>query len=277
MLTSGNTKLGLRKRLWGFGLPSRTTCPGRSALCARVCYSYHLERFRPSVRARYRRNLTLSRRPDFPQRVLAFLSARPVDVVRVHTAGDFYSAAYARQWLSIMVAAPAVRFFLYTRSWRVRGIRRVLVAMARLPNVRIWFSCDQEIGVPRRVPAKVRLAWLLTEPDDWPPRADLVFRVRRLRGTVQKRVTWREGNGAALVCPTENGATGPRATCSQCRFCWRALPEQTGEMGRSLPLPSQGASPQQQKSAPDQTGSLAGAPTLQAEPERRSDEVRHGS
>jgi hypothetical protein len=236
-----------------------------------------LEQFRPSVRACYRRNLTLSRRPDFPQRVLAFLSARPVDVVRIHTAGDFYSAAYARKWLSIMLAAPAVRFFLYTRSWRVRGIRRVLVAMARLPNVRVWFSCDKESGVPRRVPSKVRLAWLMTDPDDWPPRADLVFRVRHLRGTVQKRITWREGNGAALVCPVENGATGPRTTCSQCRYCWRALPEQTGEKGRSVPLLSHGASPQQQGSASAQSGSVAQAPALQAGPKRRSDGVRQGS
>jgi hypothetical protein len=236
MLTPGNTKLGRRRRLWGFGLPSRSTCPGRSALCAAACYSYRLEQFRPGVRARYRRNLALSRRSDFARRVLDLLAARQVEVVRVHTAGDFYSAAYARQWLAVMRAAPAVRFFLYTRSWRQRDLRRVLGAMARLPNVRVWFSCDRETGLPRRVPARVRLAWLMTGPDDRPPRADLVFRVRRLRGAVQKRVAWRDGPGAALVCPTENGVTGHRTSCSQCSFCWRALPEPPGEWRLSLPL-----------------------------------------
>jgi hypothetical protein len=168
--------------------------------------------------------------------VLALLTARRVEVVRVHTAGDFYAAAYARKWLAVMRAAPAVRFFLYTRSWRVPPIRRVLAAMARLPHVRVWFSCDKQTGVPRRVPARVRLAWLMTAPEDLPPRADLVFRVRRLRGAVQKRVAWGAGQGAALVCPTENGATGPRTTCSPCAFCWRPLPEPAGQGRRPLPL-----------------------------------------
>jgi hypothetical protein len=236
MLTPGNTKLGRRRRLWGFGLPSRSTCPGRSGACAAACYSYRLEQFRPGVRARYRRNLILSRRADFARRVLALIAARAVEVVRVHTAGDFYAAAYARQWLTVMRAAPAARFFLYTRSWRVPDIRRVLLAMARLANVRVWFSCDRETGLPGRVPRRVRLAWLMTRPDDLPPRADLVFRVRRLRGAVLKRVPWLDAPGAALVCPTENGITGHRTSCSQCRLCWRPLPEPPAGPRRALPL-----------------------------------------
>ncbi len=195
-----------------------------------------MEQLRPSVRARYRRSLVLSRRPDFARRVLALLAARQVAVVRVHTASDFYAAAYARRWLAVMRAAPAGRFFLYTHSWRVPGIRRALAAMARLPNVRVWFSCARETGLPRRTPGRVRLAWLMTDPDDRPPRADLAFRVRRLRGVAQKRVAWSGGPGAALVCPTENGVTGRRTSCSQGRLCWRALAEAPAARGLPLPL-----------------------------------------
>jgi hypothetical protein len=221
MLSPGNRKLGHRGRIWSFSLPSRSTCPGRSRLCARRCYSAHTEAHRPSVRTRYRRNLRLSRRPDFVARLAAFILRRGVAIVRVHVGGDFYSAAYARKWLALMRRLPAVRFYFYTRSWRVPPIRRVLTAMARLPNVRAWFSADRQTGVPRRLPVGVRLAWLMTTPDDLPPRADLVFRVRSLRRLVRMRVGWEGDTGQALVCPTENGVTGHRTSCEQCGVCWR--------------------------------------------------------
>jgi hypothetical protein len=54
-----------------------------------------------------------------------------------------------------------------------------------------------------------------TAEDDLPPRADLVFRVHRLRKAVAKRVA------LALVCPVENGATGHRTDCGRCRLCIR--------------------------------------------------------
>jgi hypothetical protein len=221
MFTTGNTKLGRGKRIWSFGLPSRQTCPGRSDLCARVCYAHRLESFRPTVRARYLRNLALSRHRDFADRVVAFLRARQIEVVRVHIAGDFYSGTYARTWLTIMRQLPSVHFFLYSRSWRMPAIRRVLTTMARLPNTRVWYSVEREIGVPRSVQADVRVAWMMTSPVDLPPRADLVFRVHRLRGRVQKRTPFQAGGSAALVCPVENGVTGHRTTCEKCKICWQ--------------------------------------------------------
>lgn len=215
MLTPGNTKLGPGRLIWGFGLPSRVTCPGMSRVCSGPCYSAHLETCRPALRQRYERNLELSRRPDFARLVLAFLILRDVRVVRIHVGGDFYGAPYARKWLTVMRKTPAVRFYFYTRSWRIPAILGVLEEMARLPNVRAWFSCDRDTGVPESVPPGVRLAWLMTRPDDVPPHADLVFRTLPLRRTVQKRV------GLALVCPVENGATGHRTDCERCGVCWR--------------------------------------------------------
>ena len=95
MLTPGNLKLGAR-RIWGFALPSGTpaSCPGLSPTCRAHCYAVAVERYRPAVRARYRRNLRASRR-DFARRIVAFLIAHRVRVVRVHTGGDFYSARSA--------------------------------------------------------------------------------------------------------------------------------------------------------------------------------------
>ncbi len=225
MLTPGNDKLGQQQRIWAFGLPSRQTCPGCSPVCAHVCYSAHLERRRPSVHLHYLRNLLVSQRADFGPRLLRFLASHQVKVVRIHSAGDFYSPAYARQWLAIIRRAPAVRFYAYTRSWRVSAIQLVLVALAKQSNLRLWFSCDRSTGLPRCLPPRVGLAWLMARPEDLPPAADLVFRTSPLRTRVQKYVSWERRAGRALVCPVENGVTGPRTTCSQCGLCWRALPQ----------------------------------------------------
>jgi hypothetical protein len=223
MLCPGNRKLGGNRRIWTFSLPSRSACPGRSPLCERHCYSWQTERRRAPVRLRYQRNLELSRRPDFAARMIAFIRRRRVRVVRAHVGGDFHDSGYARKWLAVMRRCRSTRFFFYTRSWRVPPVRRVLAAMARLDNVRAWFSCDRDAGVPARVPPRVRLAWLMASAQDLPPRADLVFRIRRLRSQVCKRVPL-PVLGAALVCPVENGATGHRTSCERCGVCWRPLP-----------------------------------------------------
>jgi hypothetical protein len=220
MLTAGNTKLGGRL-IWGFGLPSARPdiCTGMSALCQRHCYARRLERIRPSLRARYEANLQLSRSPGFARRVWAFLIAHQVAVVRLHTSGDFYSARYARKWLRVMRRLPGVRFYFYTRAWRDSAILPVLERMARQNNCRVWYSCDQETGLPARVPPRVRLAWLMSTVDEQPPPgADLVFRTRRLRRQPASHLA------GVRVCPAEDGLSRKgQVTCDHCGICWRPL------------------------------------------------------
>jgi hypothetical protein len=141
VLTPGNHKLGGRL-IWGFGLPSGRpeVCVGLSAECRRHCYARQVEGLRPAVLACYENNLRLSRLPQFARRLRAFIRAHDIAVVRVHTAGDFYDAAYARKWLRVMQRLPAVRFFFYTRSWRDAAIRPVLEQMAGLPHCRAWYA-----------------------------------------------------------------------------------------------------------------------------------------
>ena len=232
MLTPGNRKLGERL-IWGFGLPSGRPdlCVGLSEECLEHCYARAIERLRPGVLAFYRRNLRLSRQADFARRVRHFILAHDVSVVRLHVAGDFYDAAYAGKWLRAMRALPKVRFFFYTRSWREGPIRAVLERMAGLPNCRAWYSCDRGTGVPAQVPPQVRLAWLMTTPEDLPPAGvALIFRVRSLRRQARTRV-----NGVR-VCPDEDGvARKAPVTCDRCRLCWKPLP---GEAPRRFTLPT---------------------------------------
>ena len=228
MLTPGNAKLGGR-RIWGFGLPSGTpgTCPGLTPTCSAHCYAVAVERRRPTVAAMYRRNRRASRRRDFVRRIVAFLIAHRVRVVRVHVGGDFYSTRYARKWLAIMGRSPRVAFYFYTRSWRVPAIKAVIDDMAALPNCVAWYSCDRDTGVPADVPPGVRLAWLAVAADDAAPVAvDLVFRVRPLRRHPV-------APGGPPVCPAEDGVPrARRVTCVVCGHCWHPDPA-TGR----IPLP----------------------------------------
>jgi hypothetical protein len=231
MLTPGNKKLGGRL-IWGFGLPSGTPaiCRGLTDLCREHCYARRAEQLRLVVRARYEKNLRLSRLPDFEHRVRYFILAHEVAVVRLHVGGDFFDAVYARKWLRVMRRLPAVRFFLYTRCWRDGAIRPVLERMAELPNCRVWYSCDRETGIPAMVPARVRLAWLMTGADEPPPAGmGLAFRIRRLRQQAQTRVA------GVRVCPEEDGVRRKApVTCDRCGLCWRPLP---GEARPRIALP----------------------------------------
>lgn len=220
MLTRGNHKLG-PDRIWTFSLPSGTavTCPGMSPTCQGHCYAVAFERYRPAATAKYQQNLILSHRRDFVRRVRAFLVAHAVRILRVHVAGDFYSARYAAKWLRIMTRSPGTRFYFYTRSWRVPSIKVVIDRMAAIFNCRAWYSTDCDTGLPADVPPRVRLAWLMTTANDTPPSGtDLVFRIHRLRGRSTP-------TGGPPICPAEDGLVRARpVTCDRCGYCWRPEP-----------------------------------------------------
>jgi hypothetical protein len=216
MLTPGNKKLG-GHLIWGFGLPSGTLklCPGMSPACRSVCYAVRVQGFRPQAAKLYRRNLRLAKRKDFVRRIRAFLICEGIRVVRIHTGGEFATVRYARKWLRIVERSPRVRFFTYTRAWRIPAIAEVLERMSQLPNMVLWYSADRDTGLPETIPPKVRIAWLVTKPDEHVPvDADLVFRSQSLRKTHAVELD------GVPICPAENGQPTP-TTCDRCRICWR--------------------------------------------------------
>src|SRR5262249_51175469 len=151
----------------------------------------------------------------FPERMIREVRRRRVGVVRIHAAGDFYDARYIRSWVRIARNCPGVTFYAYTRSWRLPGLRAELDELAVLPNVRLWYSADQDIGMPTDLPEGVRVPWLQEDSDGPVPEgADLVFRVHRLRREPTKRI------GLTLVCPVEQGS-GTSTTCTSCGLCWK--------------------------------------------------------
>lgn len=221
LLQKGNSKLG--PDIFTFSIPAVQTCRlGMTKACFSACYARQRYFAMPSVVTSHARNFKLTRRKDFAKRMIAAIGRRKPRVVRIHAAGDFYSAHYAKKWLEVMRACPGTVFLFYTRTWRNPAVRAVLADMATLPNIRAWFSCDRETGRPPRM-GRVRRAYMATRDDDVPPyRVHLVFRVRPR--------TPRKYSGGALICPVEQHVARRVAiTCTSCKLCYRdrlAIPRQ---------------------------------------------------
>ncbi len=229
LLCVGNRKLG--EAIYTFTLPAVRTCPGRSALCEKVCYALKGHLRMVLNRGGYDRRLVAAKRKSFVSRMVAEIRERACKLVRIHVAGDFFSPGYVRKWAAIVAACPDVKFFVYTRSWRLPAIRVELNRMSRLKNLRLWFSCDRDTGLPQKTARRVRLAYMADGDDDVPARVpDLGFRVTRK--TVVKRI------GGAIVCPVENGTKAKHHTsCETCGICWRQL-EETDARRFALPMAS---------------------------------------
>jgi len=210
LLQQGNSKLGRAIHVWS--IPAVDTCPGSTAICRELCYAMR-HRFRfDSVKHRLAWNLQQSRRNDFVERMLAEIRSSGVLVLRLHVAGDFYDAEYVRKWLTIVQRSPRARFYGYTRSWRIASIGPALEELAACSAMRLWYSVDDESGIPATVPPAVRIAYLQTTSATLPSGADLVFRPQRLRTLPE----------LPIVCDSETVSGKQQSvTCGSCGRCFR--------------------------------------------------------
>jgi len=192
-LQAGNAKTGLNGRFFGairvWNLPPMATCPGRSAWCSANCYNaddrpdiYAISDWEANWRA-------VEGAPEATRDyVLQELAASPGPVgVRIHSSGDFYSAAYMDWWGEILDRAPDVRFWAYTRSWSRPELQAPLAALRRRPNLQLFASWDRTMPPP---PAGWRLSLMSEDVDQSDPRN--------------------------LVCP-EQYAGGK--SCADCGYC----------------------------------------------------------
>jgi hypothetical protein len=210
LLSHGNEKLG--SSIFGWTIPAIQTCPGRSETCSRVCFATHGRFVTHKVKELMAWRYEQSKRADFVDRMVNELFRRSVLVLRVHVSGDFATPSYTRKWIEIAARSPKVRFFAYTRSYRVPKIEAHLRVLAALSNFKLWYSADCDTGVPPNVPPGVRVAWL--QHSETPPAGgDLVFQVQKLRRLALPM--------AIPVCEQELPEGKARGTtCSNCHICW---------------------------------------------------------
>lgn len=208
-----NHKLG--PNIHGWSLPAGPSCPGKSCLCAGLCYATRGHFVFNSIKQTHQRNWDFAQTEFFAPWLIGEIRQLGVRIFRIHVAGDFYDLAYVQKWRHIVHSCRHVTFFAYTRSWRVPEMLPDLLALGALPNMRLWWSIDRETG-PAPYSPHIRTAYMAindvdasTAPND----CDLVFRSKR-------NTPMKKANGV-LVCPAENGVKGTlRHTCSTCRFCW---------------------------------------------------------
>lgn len=139
-----------------FGLPSHTTCPGRTPFCVscygdgaeqsagvlellnhnwdtlRVAGTYHgvdaMTELLVEMLTRYRAHADADELTDTER------------LFRIHWDGDFFSTDYADAWATAITANPDITFWAYTRSFR--DPVNVLPHLAGLPNLELYLSID---------------------------------------------------------------------------------------------------------------------------------------
>lgn len=170
----------------------------------------------PFVHAKLRWAFEQSKRDDFVDRFCGELYRRGILACRWFVSGDVYSPAMALKMTEIVTRSTFCKFWLYSRSWRIPTIEPLLRALAVLPNMVVYYSCDSETGLPQEVPDQVRVAWMHTEDDEEPSSdgIDLMFRTHQLR---KERVPLHLVN---VMCPQETPEGKARGvTCATCSIC----------------------------------------------------------
>ena len=229
-ISEGNEKTAC----FSFDLPAIETCPGKSSICAAKCYAAKLMKVYPSTGDKYRRNFEFAAAANFVTYMVKNIPQR-CDF-RIHVSGDFFSIEYVARWIQIVKARPDVRFYAYTRSWRVPAIWAMIQQLAQLPNINVNLSVDAETGAP----SAENYRWcFLTDNDSapvWMRKGDIVFRTNHSGKTGHHQ--WKRKNAlvkgldpnavapllhkiaGATVCPMERGTKMPENfSCAKCALC----------------------------------------------------------
>lgn len=125
-LLSKNAKMkrsqnGKYSRIFNFTIPAFQTkegfrtCP-MAGVCASGCYAKMGAYVWPKVYAKHAENLALTQTESFVSAMSDEIKRVKPDLVRIHDAGDFYSAEYLDKWLKIIQSFPNVQFYAYTKS-----------------------------------------------------------------------------------------------------------------------------------------------------------------
>ncbi len=203
----GNTKIGMDGVYTYSRLPGRIggTCPGATPACQDFCYAKRVINT-PPVSDMWEKNSGTDKVPlSLPD---------DAKIVRIHVSGDFDTVPYIESWIRLVRNHPNVRFFGYTRSWRVEELLPALERLHAAPNVQLFASVDTDMDV--LPPQHWRRAWL----ED-----DLRAIIGSGPGAEQGLDFWvgeghmnfKSENGSPVyVCPEE---TGRKPNCQSCNYC----------------------------------------------------------
>jgi len=157
MFGYGNSKLvhlqnRVGKKVATFDLLAGHTCPMASDCNVRViiskghrrlkklgkwaCYAAKAELVYTATYRLHKINKTRTLRDTFVKRAIREIEKNRVEIMRIHSSGDFYSWEYFQKWYAIAQALPHVSFFGYTKQ---ATFVKWLLAHP-LPNLKIVYS-----------------------------------------------------------------------------------------------------------------------------------------
>jgi len=121
----------LKKQLI-FSLPASQEICGQS--CPR-CYAMKFQRLYPTVLPYRIRMHAASLTSDFVTKVVHEIRSfkKPLEAVRIHESGEFYSQEYIDKWSSVASALPMIKFYAFTK----RLANFDFTPLTALPNVTI--------------------------------------------------------------------------------------------------------------------------------------------
>jgi len=146
---TGNSKTGP-----SWSLPNILTCPGRTLICAMLCYaSYWIMKMHQGPGNAYWRKwkaciqaLKHGGSQYLASLIVQQIRKQKLKTLRIHDSGDFFSPVYVLAWVEVARQCPDVTFWFYTRSWRVQDREQKMLSalrlLASLDNVAGWISAD---------------------------------------------------------------------------------------------------------------------------------------
>jgi len=200
-----------------FGLPSGKSysCPGATSVCEKVCYAGKLEKIYKGVKDVLLNNWDLLRNAD--QLEMEALLYEMVDefdkdcvkrnaekLFRIHWDGDFFNETYTHAWKNVILAFPAIQFWVYTRSDFAVPI------LTGIENLSLYFSTDDdnwELAGQLKETNGVKLAYLAN---------NFAMGKERMLSITPKSAIPCPENAKKLPLISEKGSAC--VTCGQCVF-----------------------------------------------------------
>lgn len=242
----GNSKITLANGTYAepapnaFSLPAASVsglnvghCPGSTTICRDTCYVKGLARRAPSVYAGYERNAQvldslLGDRVEAmhaAEALAEWIRAYAPHGFRWHVSGDVWHRAHARWIVSVCQAAPAVPFWIYTRTLGA------VSTLTHAENLAVNVSTDTANYSSASSVARLngcRTCHMATGdgavPGDLSP-GDVIFPDYALRGRDLEEPSdapWWQGlthEQRAMVCPADFFGQSEQHRCGPCRKC----------------------------------------------------------
>lgn len=194
LVSKGNSKLG--PHVYHVNHTPGAGCPGATDWCAANCYATKGHYTFPNVVDKYRNNLSLllSDPTEYERQLSEDMLALPIGAIfRWHTGGDIVNGTHVDIIRRMAELRPDVTFYLYTRSWRVPGLKGLIeMQLFGLHNLTVWASTD-----------------------DTSEEAPAGWREARVFETFEHA----KYEGYKVHCPEQ---TGRKPNCESCGLCFNA-------------------------------------------------------